>query len=362
MLAFAALPYINYGIVCFIAPPLREEWFKKIGLIDDVFGWGPTIGLVVVPIYVVLVYATVAMVRVYAYVRKTDQSSERWNIRSDSNLSLPTAASESVAATEQGRRLLGRLWGIKRIFPCRLSSSNRSRSATSKLRSIVAWQCLWYLLALYITWGLYATFKITAEGRSHEPTWFNNPLVFVVPLQGFFNACVYFRPRAARRWSKFLARRKERHSASREERPDITPARSEVGIAENTSGSHSSHWGRLGIPACSGGCYDATDRYHDVDEPAVDLVAVNSQMDHEPSPTVCDVATPMEGNENLAYLGNSEIQDTDLNVETGSTTVEAKAQTSIDVLEVQIIEDLTEGAAGAAEYKAPGGVTLTSCC
>lgn len=281
VLAFAALPYINYGVVCFIAPPLREKWLKKTGLIDDVFGWGPTIGLVVVPIYVVLLYTTVAMVRVYA------------------------------------------------------------------------WQCLWYLLALYITWGLYATFKVTAEGRSREPTWFNNPLIFVVPLQGFLNACVYFRPHVAQRWSKFLARRKERYSAEREERPDIPPARSEVGRAENTGGSEGSNfWGRLRMPACSRVFNDATDRYHDA-EPAVDLVIVNSQVTHhnEPLTNACDADTLMESNENLAYPGIFEMQPK-----------EATAQ-SAGISEMKMIEDVTaEGDADdAVKHNSSKEVVSTDC-
>mmetsp|Transcript_6302 Transcript_6302/g.13148 ORF Transcript_6302/g.13148 Transcript_6302/m.13148 type:complete len:1008 (+) Transcript_6302:265-3288(+) len=70
------------------------------------------------------------------------------------------------------------------------------------MASAVAWQSLWYLAAFYMVWPPYLALQyVWASGRAYDQYGFILAAGTVVPMQGFWNAVIYFRPRCNKRAS-----------------------------------------------------------------------------------------------------------------------------------------------------------------
>lgn len=128
--------------------------------------WGPFLGLFLVPGFVVLIFSTGCLFRVYARVRKARKGDRRWNM-------LRQRA--SILSSIRGRRRLQR--------------------SISRLHQEVAWQSGLYLFALYISWftNLIVSANIDEFLLGYYYLWCF--VHFVVPLQPLLNSVVYFRPR-----------------------------------------------------------------------------------------------------------------------------------------------------------------------
>lgn len=143
-LAFGGLSvyhWIEYG--CHIQPfTIDDEDDEKGDL------WAVLV-FVVLPLGLSILAITVSMIVVYNSVRKRSVASRKWSL------------------------------GI---------------SQASKLEKAVFWQCLFYVLAFYITWPIMFSvylFSVDVNG----PLGLAMAIAFVAPLQGCSNALVYIRPK-----------------------------------------------------------------------------------------------------------------------------------------------------------------------
>lgn len=262
--ACAALPWIWHGVgtVCFIPRPINT-------VVNYRPGWGPRIGLVIIPIVVVLVYTTFAMVRVYWFVRKTDTNASQWSFGRAAS-SVHSKTTTTPTGVDGGRRR-----SILQSVKSTLSSIRmKANTATSRLRREVAWQCLSYLFALYATWGFYVVVQVVAAS---DDFYFWNIYFFIVPLQGFMNAFVYFRPRLNRRWVDFREDRKRKKQNVAGDRQDRKQASEGGGAANPAQLSKIQQFFKSWVPCvCCTGCGSPDQSFADA-EPAVDLVVLNSQ-------------------------------------------------------------------------------------
>ena len=64
------------------------------------------------------------------------------------------------------------------------------------MTSMVFWQSIWYLLSFYITWPPYLALQYIWAAGNFPPYGFTLFASTMVPLQGFWNAFVFFRVRA----------------------------------------------------------------------------------------------------------------------------------------------------------------------
>ena len=136
-LAFGGLPlYHSFGYGCHILPPPDGEIWASL-----VF--------VVLPIGISIVWITICMFIIYNKVRAQAAISRRWSI---------------------------------------------SIGQASRLHPTVFWQCLFYVLAFYITWPiLFGVYLASVDANG--PLWLTLIVAFVAPLQGFNNFLVYVRPK-----------------------------------------------------------------------------------------------------------------------------------------------------------------------
>ena len=188
LLALIALPdYESLNIICHLRTPdlVRSHQQRYIILVS------------VIPLGIAFVVSLLTMMVTYLYVRQTDRASNRWRMSVQANNSSPSAStwqqsndnSFTSAPSAEAR------------IPAR-----RSATATSgRLTNAVFWQFSLYVLSFILTWGMYFVSSAgQATGRRYS-YWV--PLLVLTPLQGFWNAVVYFRPQLAQGWEK---RRKHR--------------------------------------------------------------------------------------------------------------------------------------------------------
>jgi hypothetical protein len=143
-LAFAGIPYYRNAIsMCCIAPPPIEEFWTKFLMFTAI------------PIAFVIVFTTITMTLVYLKVRKDSRSSNRW----------------------------------------RVDGASKKRTTPSALEKDVFHQCVFYLLAFYVSWPI----LIIASARSaHIGYGLVAAVQTLAPIQGFNNCLVYARPRFVR--------------------------------------------------------------------------------------------------------------------------------------------------------------------
>mmetsp|Transcript_3983 Transcript_3983/g.6667 ORF Transcript_3983/g.6667 Transcript_3983/m.6667 type:complete len:333 (-) Transcript_3983:505-1503(-) len=185
VLACASIPFIAPSSTgCSIVPPTAS--LIRILKIDGFHpSWGPFLALVIVPGYLVLAYTTIALGRVYWYVRTISNQAGRW--RSTRRASQFVQASGTTMASSS-------IIEVKRK-----RTRKKKRNTTNRLQKEVFMQCAMYLAALYFVWFILLWMSLSVDkyiGGKHYALW--NFLFFLDPLQGFLNAIIYFRPRLSR--------------------------------------------------------------------------------------------------------------------------------------------------------------------
>ena len=168
--------YKNVSTWCHIdVPPVEDSWT-------------PAVVLVVIPSGVVSALATVMMVAVYLKVRHQFRRMRRWTFRGTSvELNAPRSARSFTVGghgTESRRR--------------DMASDDRTSHKPDRQ---VFWQAVLYLSAFYVTCTVQTFLAFHAWSEPHlrdqpsdiYPVWVL--YVTFAPLQGFWNAFIYFRPR-----------------------------------------------------------------------------------------------------------------------------------------------------------------------
>ena len=242
-LAFGALGfYRSITIVCHLqVPPFESSWF-------------PVLFFVTVPTFIVTVAVTVMIVRVYVKVRNQQRTNDKWRFPSDEQLRV--GGNEGVEPEQQEepppphRRLLdaaalSREPSRSRLFP---RNSTRSTTTTTKLEQQVFWQAVWYLAAFYITNVTQFTVTILAALEFETNLVIRHNLygmwvthVFLAPLQGLWNALIYFRPRMVRSTTLAKTRRQRRRSSNLASSQRRSSSVESSGAPNNSSSSSSSN-------------------------------------------------------------------------------------------------------------------------
>ena len=176
-MAFAGLPYYrSVRIFCYVDnPPLEDTWW-------------PALVFYIIPNLFVTVMATIMMVRVYLRVRHQTRRMSRWEFRS--------ARFSTDGTTDSGQQ------------------QQQQQSKKLRLDRQVFWQAVLYLSAFYATYTaqIYTAFQAGASIRRSDDSYAIFLLVVILtPLQGFWNAFIYFRPR----WMQRVKSRKRRRRSRR---------------------------------------------------------------------------------------------------------------------------------------------------
>eukprot|EP00567_Pseudictyota_dubia_P008441 CAMPEP_0197439474 /NCGR_PEP_ID=MMETSP1175-20131217/6205_1 /TAXON_ID=1003142 /ORGANISM="Triceratium dubium, Strain CCMP147" /LENGTH=1214 /DNA_ID=CAMNT_0042969395 /DNA_START=77 /DNA_END=3721 /DNA_ORIENTATION=- len=110
-----------------------------------------------------------------------------------------------------------------------------ANSNSSRMKKEVFWQCLWYVLAFYVTWPImFAVYLASIDIGG--PYGLSVMVAFVAPLQGFSNFLVFVRPKI----QKFKKEREKRRARSKKQQ--------ELGISTATPTSS------IGNKHSSNGC------------------------------------------------------------------------------------------------------------
>lgn len=174
--AAGGIPEYDFSLsICMVqSPPLNESWI-------------PTIVFLVCPWAFVTTCVTVMLFVIYRHVRKTVKTAQRWNFQSDGQNDQQAGTNGAPSP---------KLWKRSWFKPSKSSQgSGPSTGASNKMETAVFWQCLFFLLAFYVTWPFYFASQFVFTSGSY---WFWIAVVFFSPLQGFLNALVYARPRISR--------------------------------------------------------------------------------------------------------------------------------------------------------------------
>lgn len=124
---------------------------------------------------------------IYCSVRSRTRKAQRWNFQATSSASQLSNEEASVSTS----------WS-SRLFRRREQQTSQGTGASNKMEKAVFQQCLFYLLAFYATWIMFYVSQVNASSTSFA---FWLVVVIVTPLQGFFNALVYARPRIKQKWN-----------------------------------------------------------------------------------------------------------------------------------------------------------------
>ena len=130
------------------------------------------------------------------------------------------------------------------------------KGSINQLESQVFWQCLFYVLAFYITWPILFSVYL-ASVDVNGPLGLTLTVAFVAPLQGFNNFLVFVRPKALRmardRWSR-LRRTQDPSGGTKSSHTDrcVTPNRVQVCHNEPTPRRQSEVKGSPSEPAMEG--------------------------------------------------------------------------------------------------------------
>lgn len=145
VLAFGGLPIYHWiEFVCYILPPPEGDYW-------------PVMIFIVIPIGFSLVAIAVMVLRVFYEVREQSES-EKWRLR-------------------QGHK-----------------STMREGPPISMLKA-VSWQCLFYVLAFFISWPILFIVYTTSFNELGGVFGLSMTVAFFAPLSGFSNCLVYLRPR-----------------------------------------------------------------------------------------------------------------------------------------------------------------------
>lgn len=214
-LAYGGLPfYQNTIVICHIQnPPVFEET------------WYPSVFFVFVPVFSALFLTTAMMIRVYFKVRQQTQRAARWQFANtlsfrrrqsegggegrhwffSTSSSSPVRGADNSDETERSSTEISRR-----------CARHQSATATSRLEVQVFVQSTLFLSAFYISWSFLVAAYIVGspavskvDGTNLFPLYLT--CFILAPLQGFWNCCVYFRPRLM---SRRRARERDRNDGA----------------------------------------------------------------------------------------------------------------------------------------------------
>jgi len=204
-LAFAGIPFYDAVYMICIVPP-RVDYASLLDINDTQMSNALAAFLpfetnivitffTIVPIMIVFVVGTCSLALVYLHVWKQDRAANRWRM---------------------------------------------SRGRNNALSSAVFWQFVFYTLSFLLSWPIYfaANFD-AAENYDNYNFWV--ALLILFPLQGFWNAAVYFRPRlmeAIRKRQTVRKRKKEQLQRGQQEQKRVAlPKSSVTGKSSTVTGS-----------------------------------------------------------------------------------------------------------------------------
>lgn len=224
-LAFGGLPFYQNTIFgCHIqSPPVFEET------------WYPVVFFVLVPVFGAIFLTTVMMMILYWKVRQQNRRASRWKFpsakREGSSVrqrggvtffgsrtakeSAPPVPEDAPSGSSSNKERLADSPTdktsdtpptTKRTAKRRRSTASTTGSASSRLERQVFVQSVLYLSAFYFCWSFMLAAQIEASPvgvRQHYVFPFYLTCFIMAPLQGAWNAVIYFRPRLESRWSKW---------------------------------------------------------------------------------------------------------------------------------------------------------------
>lgn len=222
-LAFAGIPFYTFdGFSCYIAVPPFSDSYKPIWF------------FLIVPIALVILYCTAAMVYICVTVWKETRGSSRWGFTAASSRSSPLelnnteAAGGAAAADGGGSQSLSITRPASQSVTSSRTSFERPNSARRLRRNgqnisnnngkpsmmrQVFWQSVFYLASFYLSWPIqifaFVGGNLFPDTDTILPVWLLILIGTLAPLQGFFNLLVYMRPLV------FLSRCVQRTSCSR---------------------------------------------------------------------------------------------------------------------------------------------------
>jgi hypothetical protein len=206
-LAFAGIPfYENIYFTCHIPAAVAINTWGAEGEATSITEAKSDSLLTIfsiVPISIVFVVGGINMILIYLHVRKVDKAANRW--RMGHRLAQNSAEAEEAGSSKQFRTPLPR---PERKPQTAVTPSNR-------ISDEVWWQAVFYMGSFLMTWPIYYVANFTVlEKWDNYSFWIAVTLLY--PLQGFWNAVVYFRPRL------FQYVRKQKQELSRAIKPSDT--------------------------------------------------------------------------------------------------------------------------------------------
>eukprot|EP00980_Cylindrotheca_fusiformis_P007123 scaffold1497_cov122-Cylindrotheca_fusiformis.AAC.1 len=208
-LAFAGIPYYaNIFLFCHISPAIElSSWWSSGDSGDESFALtnadsnGLLTAFSIVPISIVFIVGGVNMIVIYLHVRKQDRAANRWRMgdRLARNSADGLTAGQSSSSWSKFSR--------PRAKSREVASSNR-------LSKEVWWQAAFYMGSFLMAWPIYfyGTLNALDEWENYS---FWVACCVMYPLQGFWNAIVYFRPRL---FEHFRKKTRDRKSSSPNEK------------------------------------------------------------------------------------------------------------------------------------------------
>mmetsp|Transcript_31937 Transcript_31937/g.52706 ORF Transcript_31937/g.52706 Transcript_31937/m.52706 type:complete len:581 (-) Transcript_31937:1311-3053(-) len=194
IIACASLPFISSSIQGCHIPPPSSSLHQTANFEGASSSWGPYLGLYIIPAFLVIIFTTFVMLRVYLHVRKINMKAQKWRFNAK-NASSTTSASQNKSS----------------VTSSNLSSQRRqpTRNAAANFQSELAVQSAMYLIALYLCWFIYLIVAVLLDrvATSHYPLWCF--VYFVLPLQGFLNSVTYFRPRMVKKFQRWKLQRRK---------------------------------------------------------------------------------------------------------------------------------------------------------
>eukprot|EP00980_Cylindrotheca_fusiformis_P000742 scaffold174_cov98-Cylindrotheca_fusiformis.AAC.11 len=185
-LAFAGIPYYDsIFLLCHIPPAVDIPRWGASG--DDSLSITSTEtnGLLtvfsIVPISIVFIVGGINMIVIYLHVRKQDEAANRWRMGhrlAQNAADAPTSCQSSSSWSK---------------FP-RPKTMIREVAPANRLSKEVWWQAVFYMGSFLMAWPIYyyANFNTLDQWENYS---FWVACCTLYPLQGFWNAIVYFRPR-----------------------------------------------------------------------------------------------------------------------------------------------------------------------
>eukprot|EP00980_Cylindrotheca_fusiformis_P009572 scaffold2115_cov97-Cylindrotheca_fusiformis.AAC.1 len=184
-LAVAGIPYYdNIFVFCHIPPAFKmSSWWSSRVESMSLSGADSNDLLTVfsiVPISIVFLIGGVNMIIIYLHVRKQDRAANRW--RMGNRLAQNSADAPSSQSSSSWSKFI------------RPKKKSREVAPPNRLSNEVWWQAVFYMGSFLMAWPIYfyGTLNTLDEW---ENFYFWVACCAMYPLQGFWNAIVYFRPR-----------------------------------------------------------------------------------------------------------------------------------------------------------------------